>query len=113
MIALSYLAIFMVGVWFGWWIGRVVKLDRPAVTPWGESTALWSETDWDWFESCGRHSDSAWAAETRRAAVERLARMAGTDLDGAIIPPGTLLRRNSDGTVTPTIDRSPKSWWTN
>jgi hypothetical protein len=84
--------------------GMLLRRDasRPAVTPWGESTALWSETDWDWWKRCGRHSDSAWAAETRRAQVERIARMAGADLEGSIIPD-----------TAGSIDRTPKTWWTN
>lgn len=27
------------------------RIFRPSRTPWGESTALWSDVDWDWFNS--------------------------------------------------------------
>ena len=96
---------FVAGVGFGGLLGMLVtradaRIGRPDVTAWGESTAQWSETDWDWFEHIGRHSDSAWARRSRD--VERIARMAGTDPEGSILPPP----------ADYCIDRSPKTWWT-
>lgn len=34
------------------WLERLeYRSDWPAVTPWGESTALWSEVDWAWYRA--------------------------------------------------------------
>jgi hypothetical protein len=70
-ILLLCLGCFIAGLGLGGLLGMAaahyahVEDDRPAVTPWGESTALWSEVDWHWYETCGRHSDPRWAAEQR------------------------------------------------
>lgn len=47
----------LTGFIIGWRLARA--LVRPAVTDWGESTALWSEVDWHWFESGHRPRDGA------------------------------------------------------
>ena len=41
---------FIVGMGFRQWL---TSIDRPRVTPWGESTELWSEVDWMWFKNQG------------------------------------------------------------
>jgi hypothetical protein len=58
----------LVGLLVGVWLVRPV--DRPAVTPWGESTALWADHDWDWWYRCGRHSDPRWAGAQRHTFPE-------------------------------------------
>lgn len=30
------------------------RIFRPSRTPWGESTSLWSDVDWDWYHRNGR-----------------------------------------------------------
>lgn len=63
------LGCFIAGFGTGGLVGMMVTQwaadDRPAVTAWGESTALWSEVDWNWWENVGRHSELAWAARQR------------------------------------------------
>ncbi len=62
---------FIAGLGSGGLLGILVarmaeaEAHRPEVTPWGESTALWAEHDWDWWENIGRHSDPHWAARQR------------------------------------------------
>jgi hypothetical protein len=31
------------------------RIFRPSQTAWGESTALWSDVDWEWFNEKGRY----------------------------------------------------------
>jgi hypothetical protein len=38
-------------------------LDRPSVTRWGESTEMWSSTDWDWYRERGKRG--GWDASNK------------------------------------------------
>lgn len=62
---LSALGGCLAGLWLGAWLQRWIDSGRPDITAWGENTALWSDVDWHWYETCGRHSDPAWAATAR------------------------------------------------
>ena len=66
------LGCFIAGLGVGGLLGMLVTRtdDRPAVTPWGESTALWAEHDWDWWHRCGKHSEPDWAGRQRRTFPE-------------------------------------------
>jgi hypothetical protein len=58
---------FVAGLGLGGLLGMLVTRadDRPAVTPWGENTALWADHDWDWWHRCGKHSEPGWAGRQR------------------------------------------------
>jgi hypothetical protein len=46
---------FVLGLGIGGLAGIAVQrfIERPEVTPWGESTALWSDVDWSWYYEQG------------------------------------------------------------
>jgi hypothetical protein len=45
---------FFLGVAFRQWLAW---MDRPKVTPWGESTRYWSDTDWEWYRNRKNRED--------------------------------------------------------
>ena len=55
------------GVDMNWlyWLTRW-KIFRPERTEWGESTELWSEVDWIWFEKKFGHRDQPESDEINR-----------------------------------------------
>ena len=54
MTAILIILAFFLGMAFKAGLDALDRHGRPAVTEWGESTALWSEVDWEWYGRRGR-----------------------------------------------------------
>jgi hypothetical protein len=60
--AFCYLLSFAAGAGFWAWLLSRRKDRWPEVTEWGESTAQWSEVDWEWYH---RRFGYGWPDEGR------------------------------------------------